>query len=187
MRGWKGYLDAVLFTDGQPVKEGTPLYQIEKGLFQAAVEEAQGTLQRSEAAYTLAQLQTQRAYTSSAKTAEARLTATGPLHRRHKTKGAVLTDQVNLTTARINLGYTDIASPITGRIGRTSVTKGDVVGPESGSLTMIVSQNPMYVTFPVITSANSCAPRRASGTKTSPTLRCAFDFPTARYMTKSAR
>jgi membrane fusion protein (multidrug efflux system) len=145
----KGYLDAVLFTDGQTVKEGSPLYQIEKGLFQAAVEEAQGTLQRSEAAYTLAQLQTQRAVYLLSKNSGSAVDRDRAVAQEAQTKGAVLTDQANLTTARINLGYTDIASPITGRIGRTSVTKGNVVGPESGSLTMIVSQNPMYVTFPV--------------------------------------
>ena len=48
-----------------------------------------------------------------------------------------------------NLGYTDISAPITGKIGRTNLTKGNVVGPESGPLTTIVSQDPMYVTFPV--------------------------------------
>jgi membrane fusion protein (multidrug efflux system) len=60
-----------------------------------------------------------------------------------------LTDQANLLTTNINLGYTDIVSPIGGRISSTNVTKGNVVGPDSGSLTMIVSQDPMYVTFPV--------------------------------------
>jgi membrane fusion protein (multidrug efflux system) len=64
-------------------------------------------------------------------------------------KGAITTNEGNLQTAQINLGYTDIIAPITGKIGRTSVTKGNVVGPDSGVLTTIVSQDPMYVTFPV--------------------------------------
>ena len=58
-------------------------------------------------------------------------------------------DEADLETARINLVYTDIAAPITGKIGRTNVTKGNVVRPETGALTTIVSQDPMYVTFPV--------------------------------------
>lgn len=45
--------------------------------------------------------------------------------------------------------YTVISSPIDGKIGRTAVTEGNVVGPGSGVLTTIVSQTPMYVTFPV--------------------------------------
>ena len=64
-------------------------------------------------------------------------------------KGAVMAAEANLRTAKINLGYTDIVRPIAGKIGRTSLTKGNVVGPESGPLTTIVSQDPMYVTFPV--------------------------------------
>jgi len=52
-------------------------------------------------------------------------------------------------TAKINLGYTDIVSPIAGRVGRTNVTIGNVVGPDSGVLTTIISQDPMYVAFPV--------------------------------------
>ena len=61
----------------------------------------------------------------------------------------ILIDQANLETAKINLGYTDIVSPISGKIGRTMVTKGNVVSPQSGTLTTIVSQDPMYVLFPV--------------------------------------
>ena len=60
-----------------------------------------------------------------------------------------MTAEADLATAKINLGYTDIVSPITGKIGKTNITKGNVVGPSSGVLTIIVSQNPMYVTFPV--------------------------------------
>ena len=61
----------------------------------------------------------------------------------------ILIDQANLETAKINLGYTDIVAPISGKIGRTMVTKGNVVSPQSGTLTTIVSQDPMYVLFPV--------------------------------------
>jgi membrane fusion protein, multidrug efflux system len=51
--------------------------------------------------------------------------------------------------SQINLDYTDIRSPIDGKIGRTAVTEGNVVSPGSGVLTTIVSQDPMYVVFPV--------------------------------------
>ena len=57
----KGYLEAVLFKEGDRVKEGQPLYQIEKGLFEAAVEQAAGALERAKAALTLAELQRKRA------------------------------------------------------------------------------------------------------------------------------
>jgi membrane fusion protein, multidrug efflux system len=61
----------------------------------------------------------------------------------------VVIADANLKTANVNLGYTEITAPISGEIGRTKMTKGSVVGPDSGALTTIVSRDPMYVTFPV--------------------------------------
>jgi membrane fusion protein (multidrug efflux system) len=144
-----GYLEEVLFKEGDLVKEGDPLYRIEKGLFQAAVEQAQGALLRSQAAKALTEIQLQRAeqlVKSAAGTAVARDQAKAA---DDQAAGAIMTDEANLSTAQINLGYTEITSPITGKIGRTNVTKGNVIGPDRGTLTMIVSQDPMYVTFPV--------------------------------------
>ncbi len=54
--------------------------------------------------------------------------------------------------AEVNLGYTDIRAPIDGRIGRTAYTQGNLVNAASGVLATIVSQDPIYVAFPV-----SCA------------------------------
>ncbi len=56
-----GYLENVLFKEGDLIKEGAPLYSIEKGLFQAAVEQAEGQLERSKAAKVLTEVQLQRA------------------------------------------------------------------------------------------------------------------------------
>jgi membrane fusion protein, multidrug efflux system len=145
----KGYLEAVLFKEGDVVKKGAPLYEIEKGPFQAAVEQAQGVLERAKAAKTLTEIQLQRAedlLTKQAGTAVARDQA---LAADQQAKGQILSDQANLDNANINLGYTDIVTPITGKISKTNVTAGNVVGPDSGPLTLIVSQDPMYVSFPV--------------------------------------
>src|SRR5216684_1398891 len=57
--------------------------------------------------------------------------------------------EAQVQSSKINLDYTDIRSPIDGKIGRTAVTEGNVVSPGSGVLTTIVSQDPMYVVFPV--------------------------------------
>lgn len=144
-----GFLDAVLFREGELIKEGAPLYRIEPDLFEAAVKQAEGALERTKAAYTLAAIQLQRAQDlldRNSGTVVARDQARAALD---QAKGAVTGDEADLQTARINLGYTRISAPIAGRIGRTSVTKGNVVGPDSGVLTTIVSQDPIYVTFPV--------------------------------------
>jgi membrane fusion protein, multidrug efflux system len=144
-----GFLEDVKFKEGDIVKEGTPLYLIEQGLFKAAVESAQGALERSKAAKTLTEIQLSRAqelFNRQAGTAVARDQA---LASDQQAAGQILTDQANLETAKINLGYTEITSPIEGKVGRTSITKGNVVGPDSGPLTLVVSQDPMYVLFPV--------------------------------------
>jgi membrane fusion protein, multidrug efflux system len=145
----KGYLEAVLFKEGDLVKEGAPLYRIEKGLFQAAVEQAQGALQTSQAQYVLAEKNRKRQEELFAKNVSAGKALDEAVSSEGETKGAIMTNEANLQTAQINLGYTDIVAPITGKVGRTSLTKGNVVGPDSGVLTTMVSQDPMYVTFPV--------------------------------------
>jgi membrane fusion protein, multidrug efflux system len=145
----EGYLEAVLFKEGDVVQEGAPLYRIERGLFEAAVGQAQGALERSKGAVTLAQQQLYRAQELLKKQAGTEVARDQAVAAQQAARGNVMTDEANLKTAQINLAYTDIASPITGKIGKTNVTKGNVVGPSTGPLTVVVSQDPMYVTFPV--------------------------------------
>jgi membrane fusion protein, multidrug efflux system len=145
----KGILDDVLFKDGEDANAGTPLYRIDHSLFQAAVEQAQGELERTQAALTLATLQRQRAEELLSRNSGTVVARDQAVAVEDQSKAAVTAAQANLDTAKINLGYADIAAPIAGRLGRTNVTKGNLVGPESGVLVTLVSQDPMYVTFPV--------------------------------------
>src|SRR5271166_188106 len=145
----KGYLEAVLFKEGDLVKEGDPLYRIEKGLFQAALEQAQGALETAKAQYELADKERKRQEELFAKNVSAGKALDQAVAAEGEAKGAIMTNEANLQTAQINLGYTDITAPIAGKIGRTALTKGNVVSPDSGVLTTMVSQDPMYVTFPV--------------------------------------
>jgi membrane fusion protein (multidrug efflux system) len=106
-------------------------------------------VERSKAAKTLSALQLARAEEllgKQAGTVAARDQAGAQDQQAH---AGVMADEATLTIAKINLGYADILSPITGKVGRTNITKGNVVDPTSGPLTLIVSQDPMYVTFPV--------------------------------------
>ena len=144
-----GYLEAVLFKEGEAVKEGAPLYRIEKGQFEAAVKQAQGALERAKSAKVLSEIQLQRAEDLLAKASGTVVARDQALAADQQAHAAILEAEANLQTAQINLGYTDITSPIAGKISRTSVTVGNVVGPDKGTLTTIVSQDPMYVTFPV--------------------------------------
>jgi len=144
-----GFLEEVAFKEGDMIREGAPLYDIEKGLFQAAVEQAQGALERSKAAKVLTELQLQRAEELLAKNSGTVAARDQARANDQQAQGTILQDEANLKTAEINLGYTSIVAPIAGKVGRTNITKGNVVSPQSGPLTIVVSQDPMYVTFPV--------------------------------------
>lgn len=144
-----GYLEDVLFKEGDLVKEGAPLYSLEKGLFEAAVGQAEGALERSKAAKALSALQLARAEDLLAKSVGTAVARDQALAADQSAQGQITSDEANLQTAKINLGYTAITSPVTGKVGKTNITKGNVVGPESGPLTVVVSQDPMSVYFPV--------------------------------------
>jgi membrane fusion protein, multidrug efflux system len=144
-----GYLDAVLFNEGDTVKEGAELFQIEPGPFQAAVQQAEGEVLRAQAQLTNATLQRQRADELVRTSALPVATRDERVAAEQSAKGQLDIVQAGLANAKINLGYTAIMAPISGRIGRSSVTKGNVVGPNSGVLTTIVSVDPIYVLFPV--------------------------------------
>jgi membrane fusion protein (multidrug efflux system) len=144
-----GFLQEILFKDGDLVKEGDVLYRIERETFDAAVQQARGALIEAQGKY--ANATAQRARTEElTKTSAASLALLDERQAAEKAaQGQVVIADADLKTATVNLGYTDIVAPIGGQIGRSKLTKGNVVGPDSGVLTTIVSRDPMYVTFPV--------------------------------------
>ena len=144
-----GYLEKVAFKEGDLIKSGTELYGIEKGLFEAAVGQAEGALAKSKAAKTLTEVQLKRAEDLLQKQAGTQVARDQALAADQSAEGSILVDEANLKTAKINLGYTDVTTPIDGKVGKTNITVGNVVGPDAGPLTVIVSQDPMYVSFPV--------------------------------------
>jgi membrane fusion protein (multidrug efflux system) len=144
-----GFLEEVEFKDGEQVKKGAPLYQIEKGPFEAAAQQAQAAVQKMQAALDNANLQMQRGEELIKTNAISQANRDDRATTAKEAQGNFAAADADLKTAQINLAYTAITSPIDGRIGRTAVTRGNVVGPNSGVLTTIVSTDPMFVVFPV--------------------------------------
>jgi membrane fusion protein, multidrug efflux system len=144
-----GFLQEVLFKEGDIVKAGDVLYRIEPDLFQAAVQQAQGALFEAQGKFANATAQRARTQELTKTDAASKALLDTRVADEKSAQGDVVIADANLKTANVNLGYTDITAPITGEVGRTKLTKGNVVGPDSGPLTMIVSRDPMYVTFPV--------------------------------------
>lgn len=141
-----GLIQKRLFTEGDDVKAGTALYQIDAATYQAQVNSAKAALTR----------------------AQASLLSSGPAARRNKelldiegvsradyensvaadaqAKADVETAKANLATAQINLQYTHVYAPISGRIGRSSVTPGALVtAAQETALTTVQQLDPIYV------------------------------------------
>lgn len=142
-------LEEAPFTEGSEVKKGDMLYRLERPPFEAQVESSQANIAQYEALLRNATLTTQRAQQLLKTPAGQQSAVDSALAQQQAYAAQLLGAQAQLKTSQINLDYTTIAAPIDGKIGRSAVTVGNIVGPTSGTLTTIVSQDPMYVTFPV--------------------------------------
>jgi membrane fusion protein (multidrug efflux system) len=144
-----GFLEKRLFTEGADVKEGDLLFVIEKGLYQAAVDQAQAALDKSEATLKLADIELDRQTQLVQRNVGTQAKLDEVTAKLGESRGQVLADKAALEKAQLQLSYTEIRAPIVGRIGRATVSVGNFVSPASGSLATIVTQDPIYVTIPV--------------------------------------
>jgi membrane fusion protein (multidrug efflux system) len=143
------FLEKRLFTEGAEVKNGDQLYELERGPFEADLAAKKAQVAQLQATLENARLTTERAHTLLGGPAGQQSTYDAALANQRSLEAQVQAAQAQVQASQINLNYTDIRSPIDGKSGRTSVTEGNVVSPASGVLTTIVSQDPMYVIFPV--------------------------------------
>ena len=143
------FLDKRNFVEGAEVKTGDLLYQLERGPFEADLASKKAQVAQLQATLVNAKLTTERAKTLLSGPAGQQSTYDAAIASQQSLEAQVQAAQAQVQLSQINLDYTEIRSPIDGMIGRTAVTEGNVVSPSSGVLTTIVSQDPMYVTFPV--------------------------------------
>jgi len=143
------FLNQRLFTEGAEVNTGDLLYVLEQPPFQADLAAKQATVQQLQANLTNATIAFSRA-------ASLLHTPAGQQSTVDDSRATMLADaalvqnaEAQLRQSQINLDYTQIRAPISGKIGRSSVTVGNVVSPGSGVLANIVSQDPMYIVFPI--------------------------------------
>lgn len=143
------FIEKRLFVEGSEVKAGQSLYQLERGPFEAQVAAQAATVAQAEATVQNNGLKLGRVQSLLNTPAGQRSLVDDAIAAQRTGQAVQLAAQAQLRQAQINLDYTDIKAPIDGLISRTSVTAGNVVGPNSGVLATIVSQDPMYVVFPV--------------------------------------
>ena len=137
------------FDEGGEVKAGDVLYTLERGPFEAQVAAQAATVAQANAVLQNNSLTLGRAE-ALLNTAAGQRSKVDDAQSQQRSQAAQLAGaQAQLRQSQINLDYTEIKAPIDGRISRTAVTEGNVVSPSSGVLATIVSQDPMYVIFPV--------------------------------------
>ena len=142
-----GFIEQRNFTEGQVVKKGDLLFRIEQATYKAAVEQARATLAKAKATEVNAKLQLERGKELVRNNNIPQATLDQRQADEAAAQASVLEAQAALDQAEINLGYTEIRSPIDGRIGLAIFTEGNLVQPSSGKLATIVSQDPVYVLF----------------------------------------
>ena len=142
-----GYLSRVAFKEGDEVKEGDLLFVIDPRPYKASLDSAAAQLERAKASARLADILDQRSQ---------QLIKTGAISRNEFDRNSTAAAQANaevsaaeaaLETARLNLGYTEVRSPIAGKVSRTMLTQGNLVQADQTVLTSVVSQDPVYVYF----------------------------------------
>jgi membrane fusion protein (multidrug efflux system) len=143
------FIAARLFTEGGEVAEGEVLFRLDRASFEAEVAAREAAVAQATALLQNATATLNRARALMG-TGAGRAAAVDEAVAQQASLAAQLqAAQAQLRIARINLGYTEITAPIAGRVGRAALGAGNVVTPGSGTLVSIVSQDPMFVTFPV--------------------------------------
>jgi len=143
-----GQIVKINFKEGQEVGAGDPLFQIDPRPYQAQLEQSQATKQKDEAQLAGAQLDLQR---------YEQLIGTGYQTRQSydnqrtlvaQLQAAIKGDEAQINTAKLNLGYSDIRSPIDGRLGAKLVDVGNLVhASDNTPLVMITELKPIFVSF----------------------------------------
>ena len=142
-----GYVQRVAYKEGQEVRKGDLLFVIDQRPYRAALERALADLERARSEARLAHTQDARAQqlieakAISREEFETRKAATA------QGNAGVRAAEAAVTTAKLDLAYTEVRSPIDGRAGRAMVTEGNLAQADATLLTTVVSQDPMYVYF----------------------------------------
>lgn len=156
-----GVIRRRFFTEGSLVRQGQTLYEIDPRIYTAAVSEAQANVQSARANAQATRLQADRLRPLAQIEAVSQQEYTNAVGTARQAEASVAQSQAQLETARINLRFTAVPAPITGRIGRTLVTEGALVtANQAEPLASIQRLDPIYVDIQQ-SSADLLALRRA--------------------------
>lgn len=141
-----GFITQVYFKPGSLVKKGDLLFEIDPRPFQAEASRAEAAANSAKARADLAKLELDRAERLLADKAIAQREFDEKASSLKELDANVRAAQASLQAARLNIAYTKVQSPITGRVSKAEITTGNLVDP-TAILTSVVSNNPIYATF----------------------------------------
>ena len=142
-----GYIDKVSFEEGELVEQGDVLFVIDQRPYRARERAAAADLAQARSQYQLAKREASRAERLVASRAISREEYDRRASAMVSARAAMNAAEAALETARLDLEYTEVRSPITGRAGRAMVTRGNLANADQTLLTTVVSVDPVYVYF----------------------------------------
>ena len=143
-----GFLEKRLYTEGDLVKTGQTLFQMDRKPFEASLLSAQGQLAQQQARWEVAKATLARVRPLAAQNAVSKMDLDNAVGDERQTRAAVLAAEGSVRTEQLNLSYTTIASPLTGLSSFAKKQEGSYVTPgESGLLTTVSQMDPIYVNF----------------------------------------
>lgn len=140
-----GYLEQRLFTEGARVEKDQLLFRLEQAPYKIAVQQALANLAGAQAGLKNAQAELTRVQQLRKKSAASKADLDLAEARRDQNKSQVMLAQAGLDNAHLNLSYTQIKSPIAGRIGVANFSVGNLINPGNQPLATIVTTDPVYV------------------------------------------
>jgi membrane fusion protein (multidrug efflux system) len=144
-----GFLVGLQFEEGDAVKAGQVLFNIEPDQYLAAQASAEAALLSAKADFTKAELDFNRAKDLYLKRASPKSDFDAAQAALDVARAKVMTAEASLSQAKLNLGYAEIKAPFDGHVSDTPFSEGSLLSPESGALATVVSQDPVLVNFGV--------------------------------------
>jgi membrane fusion protein, multidrug efflux system len=145
----EGFVEKRLFEEGADVKAGDLLIVLEKDPYEAQIGQVQGQITAAQGTLRLAEIEVSRQTTLVQREAAAQAKLDEARAKHEQALGELQRLRAALKRSQLDRSYTDIRAPIDGRISRFAFSVGDLVRPSSSKLAVIVSQDPVYVTFPI--------------------------------------
>lgn len=140
-----GYIEQRLFIEGSRVEKDQLLFSIEQAPYKIALQQAQANLAGAKAGLKNAEAELSRVQQLRKKSAVSKAELDLAEARRDQSMSQVMLAQAGLDSANLNLSYTQIKSPIAGRIGKANFSVGNLISPNTSPLATVVTTDPIYV------------------------------------------